>query len=585
MTDYDAAVAERRQLVAEINRLQSRIETELVNYEMLQRELKYVIAQLGVLNTAAQGMSMKVTADVGRLSDKIGHEDLDARDLLQLLRDVSERYFAYKNLSTATRNLTKFNDEYYTKFKFYHELRRIALGCVMAVDTNLISHETARAQVEKSYLANTDYWLSYAIAAVMLWWSDEREAAQRAMNRAMAIDERKAALFFLFCNLKFGRKETAARWYSYYLGCIHANDVGEEFQYLLEAQLSGSFGNDRELQTRVAAKIQNMFDEITLYSINFKTEVAESACRFIQTKAHTTDFDFFYLPEYCTQAGEMKDLLSDAEKNALVAREYEQLALEDSDGDEADVNGRLEDTIYNIIESMDPEEEKLHRNIRYNELVVAAKGDIHKAEVAFAERYPQTGPIGVAGLLKRWAFTEDDATILPQTRLFALEKLEPDIRTGAGRFVEGYRAKEQERYTINIDGWSKTCNENETKAAKDSFEEYYRSHSFWRYLQDKFALAWIGMIVAGILGLVIAAVSVRHPAVIVISVLLVLVGAFCLWLQIDHLRVVMERRKRKSLEIIERTLAEMGAWRKAYKEADKGYAALMQALDLFKNGR
>ena len=102
MTDYDAAVAERRQLVAEINRLQSRIETELVNYEMLQRELKYVIAQLGVLNTAAQGMSMKVTADVGRLSDKMGHEDLDARDLLQLLRDVSERYFAYENLYTAT---------------------------------------------------------------------------------------------------------------------------------------------------------------------------------------------------------------------------------------------------------------------------------------------------------------------------------------------------------------------------------------------------------------------------------------------------------------------------------------------------
>ena len=75
----------------------------------------------------------------------------------------------------------------------------------------------------------------------MLWWSDEREAAQRAMSRAMMMDERKTSLLMLFCNLKFGRKDTAMRWYSYYLGCIHANDVGEEFQYLMEAQMSGSF--------------------------------------------------------------------------------------------------------------------------------------------------------------------------------------------------------------------------------------------------------------------------------------------------------------------------------------------------------
>ncbi|MBW3083673.1 hypothetical protein [Bifidobacterium phasiani] len=576
----DEEIAERRQLAAEISNLESRINSALIEQQRLEEELRYVVAQLGVLNTAAQGMSQKVTHDVGKLSEKIGREDLDARDLLQLLHDVSERYFAYKNLSTATRNLTKLNDEYYTKFKFYHELRRIALGCVMAVDTNLISHETARKQVEKSYLANTDYWLAYAIAAVMLWWSDEREAAQRALNRAMMMDERKTSLLMLFCNLKFGRKDTAMRWYSYYLGCIHANDVGEEFQYLMEAQMSGSFGNDRELQARVASKIKDMFDEIALYSINFKNEVADAACRFMQTKAHVSDFDFFYLPEYCEQHDEMKALISDAEKNVLVAREYEDLAQEHDDG-EKDVNEHLEDTIYNVIESMDDEEEKVHRRIRYNELIVAAKGDIHKAEVAYAERYPQTGPIGFAGLLKRWAFTEDDAAILPQTRRFALAKLEPDIRAGVAKFADGYRARERERYTISVDGWSMNCNENEATIAKEGFEEYYRTHSIWRYLQDRFVLVWIGMILAGILGLVIAAVSVRHPAVIVISVLLVLVGAFCLWRQIDNLREVMERRKRKSLEIIERTLDEMGAWRQAYKEADQGYADLMQALDLF----
>lgn len=577
----DEEIAERRRLAAEIRRLESRIHSSIIEQQRLEEELRYVITQLGVLNTAASKMSRVVTGDVGKLSEKLGHENLDARDLLQLLRDVSNRYFTYKRLSTATRTLTKLNDEYYTRFKFYRELRRIALGCVMAVDANLISHETARKQVEKSYLANTDYWLSYAIAAVMLWWSDEPEAAQRALKRAVAMNERKSALFFLFCNLKFGRRHTAARWYSYYLDRIHANDVGEEFQYLLEAQMNGSFGNDHELQTRVASKIQDMFDEITLYSINFKAEVADAAYRFMQTKAHTTDFDFFYLPEYCEQYTEMKSLISDAEKNTIVARDYAELAQDRDDADDKNVNEHLEDTIYNVIESMDPAEEKLHHDIRYNELVVAAKGDISKAQAAYAERYPKNGPIGFDGLLKRWAFTEDDSAILPQTRRFALEKLEPSIRTGINKFIENYRARQQERYTITVDGWSFRCNEHEASNAKAQFEEYFHSHLILRYFQNQFVLIWSAMILVGVLGLVMAAISVRHPAVIVISVLLVLVGAFCLWRQIDNLRVAMERRKQKSLEIIERTLNEMAAWRHAYQEADSESTVLMQALDLF----
>lgn len=575
-------IAERRQLLSQISTLQTRITSASIQQERLKDELEYVVYYLGVLDTAAQRMSSNVMVDVTKLSKKISHEEVDARDLLQLLRDVSERYFTYKNLSTATRNLTQYTDEFATKFRFYRELRRIALGCVMAVDTNLIAHETARKQVEKSYLANTDYWLAYAIAAVMLWWSDEREAAERAKSRALAMDERKSALFLLFCNLKFGRKQAALRWYSYYLGCIHANDVGEEFQYLLEAHLDGSFGEDRELDRKVGEKIKAMFDEIELYSINFSAEVADAANRFMQTKAHTSDFQFFYLAEYCGQCQEMKTLISDAEKNVVVAREYEQLAMETEDDQARDVNERLEDTIYNIIESMDPQEETLYRRIRYNELVVAAKGDVHKAEIAYAERYPEDTRVGFADLLKKWAFTEDDATVLRPIRRFAVGKLEPYIRAGVTSFAEGYRAKERDRYTIAVDGWSMDCGEHEDVTAHESFEEFYKNHTVGRYLKDRFILIWLGLILAGVLGLVIAAVAFRHPAVIVIAVLLVLVGAFGLWQQIENLKEVMERRKRKSLEIIDRTLQEMAVWRNAYHTADKGFESLMQALDLFK---
>lgn len=578
--EQEAAIAEARDLQQRIDGLVRKIEFEQVRQAQLEEERAFCNEQLVVLDKAAQRMSVQAVKDFKQLNDHVSRGALDARDLLQLLRDVSEKYFSYKNLSTATKNLTQYNDEYANKFKFYRELRRISLGCVMAVDTNLVSQEAVRTKVEKSYLANTDYWLAYAIAAVMLWWSDERAAAGRAVKRALSFSARKSSLFFLFVNLKFGRRDSALKWYEYYLGDAHANDVGEEFQYLLEAQLSGSFGNDRELEESVRAHIDDMFNEITVYSINFHEDVSEAACRFMQTKSHVSDFEFFNLPEYCEQWEQMKTVLSDAEKNVMVAREYQRLAQEPerSEG----VNERLEDTIYNLIESMDPQEEQLYRKIRYNELVIAAKGDVHKAEVAFAERYPENGPVGFADLLKKWAFTEDDAIILPQTRRFATERLGSDIRAGMNKFIEGYRSSVQDRYTLKVDGWSKACNEDELGIAKNDFNEFYKKHSIWQYLKDKFIIIWMVMIVVGLAGLVLSAVLWRTPAPIVVSILLVLIGAFCLWRQIDNLKQVIERRRRKDLEIIERTLDEMREWRTAFQEADKGSDALMQALDLFK---
>lgn len=575
----EAEIAEARQLEAEINRLVNQINQAQREQVTLEEELAFLIASIGTLTAAARDMSEVVIGDVDKLEKHVSKEELDARDLLQQLRDLSEKYFSYKNLSTATKNLTQYTDEYHTRFEFYHELRRIALGCIMAVDRTLISHETARARVEKAYLANTDYWLAYAITAVMLWWADEKEASERALNKALVMDERKSSLLFLFCNLKFGRQETAARWYSYYLSSIHANNVGEEYQYLLEAYLSGSFGNVKRLEQQVGSKFDDMMSEITLYNINFNKDVSDAARRFMATKAHRTEFPFFYLPEYCEECSSMQSLLTCAEKNGIVASEYEELAQ--GEDEFANVDERLEDSIYNLIESMDTDEDKVYKRIRYNELIVAAKGDVTLAETAYEERYPDVDSVSLDGLMKRWAFTEDDPRILPEVRRFTIGKLASSVRNGFKQFAEVYRAQEKERYVIHLGDWSMTCNENELSVAESNYSDYFDSHQIGVFVKDKFFLIWAAMIIAGIAGLVIAAVVVPFAALIIVCVLLVLVGGFLLWRQIVNIQEKQRKKKTKDLEIIRKTLEEMGSWRKAYKEADGHYESLFQATYLF----
>lgn len=573
--DREAAAAE----AAEAARLRQEIIRARNEQIALEEDLAFVIAAIAALTSAADNLSREVTDDVGHLVDHVAKEDLDARDLLQALKDLSQQYFSYKNLSTATKNLTQYTDEYHTKFAFFNELRRISLGCVMAVDRNLISHEKTREQVERAYLANTDYWLAYAIAAVTLWWSDEREAAERAKSKALVMSPRKSALMFLFCNLKFGRQETAARWYTYYLGSIHANDVGDEYQYLLEAYLSGSFGNAKKLESNVGSKFDDMLSEIVLYNINFNKDVSDSAQRFMETKAHRTDFPFFYLPEYCEEAPSLERLLTSAEKNALVASDFEELAQ--GEDEFSNVDERLEDSIYNLIESMDPEEDKLYRRIKYNELIVAARGDISSAEVAYAERYPDNSPVSLGGLMQKWAFTEDDPRILPEVRRFSIGKLSSSIRTGFKQFADSYRAAEKERYPIHLGEWSFNCNENEQSIVESNYSDYFDHHQVSAFIKDKFFLIWAAMILVGIIGIIVAAAVMPHPALIVISILLVLAGGFLLWRQIVNIQEKQRRKKAKDLEIIRKTLEELGAWRRAYKEADGHYESLFQATYLF----
>lgn len=579
MATEDSEQAEIQRVRAKIDDLRERISYEKDEQKRLNAERTEVINSVIQLEAKAESMSKIVSKDVGDLRGRISREDIDARDLLQLLRDVSRKYITYKSLSTATKDLSSYTNEYFQHFSFYENLRRLSLGFIIAVDINIISLERARGQVERAYTENTNYWLAYAVMAVVLWWSNEREASSRAMKKALAMNERKSALLFLFCNLKFGRREAAIKWYSYYLSRIHANDVGDEYQYLLEAYLSGSFGNENELESEVGSQFNAMVKEITNFDIDYNKKVSEAATRFMETKSHVTDFDFFYLAEYCTDYELMKNLLNSAEKNTIAADEFQEIANVESSA--SDIDEKLENSICNLIDSMDEEEEKVYLNIKRNELIVAARGDVEVAEKAFEERYPVEPPVTLGDLMQKWAFTEDDPRILPEVRRFSLGRLAGSIRAGFKQFANSYRNLYKEGFEIKLGKWTCECKENELEAIEENYSSYFDKHNFLNYFKDKFILVWIAMVLAGVAFMVFAAIKLPEPTLIIMGFLFVSVGAFMLWRQISDVKAALQRRKLKDIDIIRKTVKEMEAWRKRYKEADGAHDVLIQATYLF----
>ena len=69
----------------------------------------------------------------------------------------------------------------------------------------------------------------------MLWANNEEEAAKRAMTKALSKDYFSSALYFLLVNLRFTRVDAAKKWYLCYLDRVDMENLGDEWQYLLQA--------------------------------------------------------------------------------------------------------------------------------------------------------------------------------------------------------------------------------------------------------------------------------------------------------------------------------------------------------------
>ena len=367
------------QEVQEYNRLRYEYDRLIVRNRELAEQIDYAVTNVGIITGNMAVVERAVVSDVSYVAKKVNVVDQDVSTLLKAIEDLTSQYFLFKNLSTASKNLTQYNDEYYTKFKFYNELRRITLGYVIGLDSYIISNESLRKKVEKCYLSNTDYWLAYAIMSVMLWASDEKSAAERALKKALTMDCRKSAVFYMLINLRFGRKDTASNWYVYYLDKTDVNNLGDEWQKLLQAYLSGAMGSDPKLEKVATEYYEKIFVQTESINANFIPNVQTRAFSFMDSFLHTTEKEFVALKNYCKDYPEMQSTLSNLEKFAVVAGYYDEVFNKEEDKAEND-DERIENVLYDLINSYDDKEAVIVRKIKYNEAIMGAKGDIAIAQ-------------------------------------------------------------------------------------------------------------------------------------------------------------------------------------------------------------
>ncbi len=565
----------------EIERLVNQINSLIAENNRLVVEIESAVKDVYILEGNVRTLHGNVESTVKRAASEISANAADTQKISEAIEELTRQYFTFKTLSTASKNLSQYTDEYYTRFSNFHQLRRITLGYVIGLDTQFVTAENMRKVVEKEYLQNTDYWLAYASAAVMLWASDEEEAAKRAVGKALFMSPMKAALFFMLINLRFGRTETAQRWFTYYMERVNPSDLGEEWKYLLLSYLSGAFGQNEEFQTTIASNLKGMLAKTEAVTVDFGKKFSDKAYEFARTYLHRTNQGFSYLKRYCTSYQEMEDMLTDAEKCSVIAERYGAL-LDVKDETDEDIAQRIENVLYVLVNSYDDAELEVVKKIRYNDAVLTAQGDVTKAQQKYEQEFGDDKKMTFGDLLAEWAFSEDTNITPSIIQKFSISFMKDWILKGYEKFAEDYRKKEKESYDFDVDGCKVTCNEDEFSEAKKNIETYFDKNRWKNVLSDKFVLLYILLCACGILTLGIMTVHFSKIA-LTIGILLVIVGAFLLWRRIVDLGGLLQEKKRLAVQKIEHCLEELREWRNLLHQEDARFSDLEDALSRFGN--
>ena len=414
--------------------------------------------------------------------------------------------------------------------------------------------------------------------SVMLWASNEEEAAKRAMAKALNMDYFSSSLFYLLINLRFTRVDAAKKWYLSYLDRVDMEDLGKEWQYLLQAYLAGVFGVDKEFQKLVFDCFSNMLKQMEAMHPDYGTKVSDKTKNFSKTYVHVTTNEYETLRRYCTDYAEMKRQLSAAEKNELLAKHFREV-LESESNFEPNVFQRVENILYDLVNSYDKEELKVVKKKRYNELIVQARGNVSVAMQGYEREFPSdVKKVSLEDLLFEWAFEEDMSQIDVGVKKFSVTYLKKWISKGFAAFAEDYRKEEKDRYVISIDGWSKPCSENSYQEAEKELVTYYNKNRISNVISDKYVKIFLLMAIGALATLTITAFAF-NSVMLVIGILLGVVSGFLLWRRISDLQLILKAKIDKGCQILKKALEEMKAWRDRYKAEDAKNADLITVFE------
>lgn len=580
-TVSDKATEDIAELEAKISETETQIKEALEQKRVLEAELNKSVGETLKLSSSAINISEEIAKGMDVTQKQVQEINDYTSSLFHILDELTFSYFSIKNISAASKSVTEYTQMYNTKFSYYNELRRIALGYVVGIDSHLIHNENMRVTVEKIALQNSNYWLTYALSAFMLWVNDEHDAASRAIQKALDLNYGKASLYFLLVNLRFNRIDASRMWFLKYLDRFDISKITPEWQYLLQAYLYNAFGKSINFQKQINKYLDDIVTKVKAINVGYERKVANQFRDYISVYPHNTKREFVSLSRYVKEYDEMINLLTLAEKNFQLATYFTNIY-----GITEDENKMLpriiEDILYDLINSYDDDEYELFKKIKLNEAIVQAKGDITIARKNFEYLYENDQLFSFDELLLRWALVDKDVNVNIRLRRLALDYLNEALINGAIMYQDYYRSLKKKQYEITIDEYKIVYEIGNDEEAYKAINKYYSKSFLWNIFDNKVIVFSLMICLASLACLAIVPFYFNLYALIVGMVLFVTFALISSVIIVNRSKK-FNKRKETFINQLEDTLKDFDSWNDCFNEEDQKNDVLKATIGRFKN--
>jgi len=435
-------------LQSELNSLERELNrVEQINYE-LKNELAAVVNGIVRANRELEEYNFKIRNDLERCNNSMNSSHQKVVDAIALQGEIEALYARFKQVELANKKIRECNNKKYYDFSNYRTVRKIVRGMLDNLDVQMVSDGTITKSVEAGHLQTPDYWLTCALISIMAWRNDDRELADRASARAVRLDKKNSAVFYMLFNLRMGREQAALKWFWTYQECELKGSDQRTFLMLFSLVSRTLSDNvDDNTKSEVSAFIKKVTDANMRAAGYSEDGIVSRIRKYFDKMKPSERIQYPVLGRCCGGFGQLNAVMMQAKNNVNIL----EFILKTSNVTIEQKNTFLKEYINELIDLPNKTEKEIYDEIEYNELVIRFEGDVKTAKERFAaEKSRRENDLDLIAEMIDWIYERDSQEVNSQIRLsmFTLTKALQEKAYEA--YAEDYRSRRRNVYPVEI---------------------------------------------------------------------------------------------------------------------------------------
>ena len=472
-----------------LSQLKGRLHILESHNRKLRSDLSDIASTARSIRNTVEKYSSSVVGTLSNCDTRLHSAQQRLDDAVAVQGEIEHLYACYKQKELAYKRIREANNTKYYDFASYRTVRRIVQGIMDNLDLTMVCDAVIARSVERQHLMSPDYWLTCVLISIMAWKNDDRELADRAMERALYLDKKRSAVFYMLFNLRMKREEAAIKWFDTYQECEFTGADQRTF-LMLFSLVSRSLSDTvaESTKSEIHAFIRKVV-QANMASSGYSEEAAiEQIVGYFRRMKPSDPLEYGALRKYCSDFDDLTDIMMEAGNNLNIL----EFILRTTNVPPAQKNTFLKGFIDELIEAPNQTEQDVYESIAYNQTIIDCDGEIEQAkEVYAAAKARKERELDLVSEMIDWIYERNASEVNGQIRL-SMFTLTKDLQEKAvDAHVEGYRSRIRSEHPVTIGEYSTTVDFDREEEEHRKIEAHFTAKRDEAMAAIKPTAAWV----------------------------------------------------------------------------------------------